>query len=783
MKLEPGTAIAQYRLVEKIGEGGMGVVWKALDTDLNRHVALKLLPADLTADAERRLRFRREAQAAAALSHPGIAVIHQVGEHEGTPFIAMELISGTGLRGRLAAGPLSARDWIRVALPIAEGLGHAHHHGVVHRDLKPDNIMITREGQVKVLDFGLAKLLHPDRAPAGAAGDTRAAVGPSSRDGGTGLRTISRELTRAGRVFGTVSYMSPEQARGAPVDHRSDLFSLGVMLYECIGGRLPFSANSDVETLSAIIAAQARPLSECAPDIPVEAERIVRKSMEKSPEDRYQSADDLAVDLRNLKRDLDSGRATMPERHAAHPRAAVRRWFIAAALLVLSAAAAGIWLLPGRPGDAPVGPARLDSVAVLPFGSRGTGDAGTDDDIDYLGDGMTESVINGLSKIGSLRVVPRSLVFSYKGSKAPPQVVGKDLGVAAVVTGRVAGRGDTLDVTVELMDVGSVSQIWGDRYSGTRTDIFELQEEITREIVRNLRLEISAEENRQIAIRPTENPEAYENYLRGQGLAVFYTEDELNRARGYFERALEIDPSYPLALAGLATVEAQIYRNVEAEPETLSRAMDYARRALAIDPDLARAHGALAEVYAAQYRYDEAIRHSREAVRIEPDDPTHHDILSWVLAYKTPPDGLESEKEAREAIRLSPRIAMAHYHLGRALIVQGRIAEAIESFEYAKEIDRSSRVGDLGLAQADLAAGNHERALDRLADQDGTPLTGIYRAAALAGLGDVDDALGAVEAAVQAGYRDAPFLETSPHFDPLRGDPRFAAALETARRR
>ncbi len=769
MTFEPGARIAQYRLVEKIGEGGMGVVWKALDTDLNRHVALKLLPADLTADPERRLRFRREAQAAAALGHPNIAVIHQVGEHEGSPFIAMELLQGKSLRDRLAAGPLGLRAWIGVALPLAEALAHAHRHGVVHRDLKPDNVMITADGQVKILDFGLAKLVQPAADPAPAAG---------TADRETRLRTISRELTRQGKVFGTVSYMSPEQARGEPVDHRSDLFSFGIMLYEAIGGRLPFRAASDVETLSAIITAEPRSLTDTAPECPAEGDRIVRKAMEKSAADRYQSAEEMVVDLRNLQRDLDSGRATRPS-PAAAPGAGSRRALAAAAALVVVLGAVAVWAIRGRGGAAQ--PARIGSVAVLPFEIRAA--AGGVEDVDYLGDGITESLINRLSKIDSLRVVPRSVVFGYKGSADPPQVIGRQLDVGAVVTGRITARGESLDVTAELIDVASVAQIWGDRYGRTRADIFEVQEEITREIVRSLHLTLTPEEERAMARRPTENPEAYEAYLRGQGLAVFYTQDELERARGYFERALEIDPAYPLALAGLATVEAQIYRNVEANPEFLVRAMDYARRAIDLDPGLARAHAALAEVYAAQYRYEEATRHAREAVRLEPGEPSFHDTLSWVLAYRTPPDAIGAEKAARDAIRISPRFAIAYYHLGRALIAQGRLDEAIAAFEYVKVIDRGPSTGDLGLGQAYLAAGEFDRALEKLeAHGLATPLARVYAAAALAGRGDRDRALGMLESAVRDGYRDAPFLAASPLFDALRTDARFDAILAAARR-
>jgi tRNA A-37 threonylcarbamoyl transferase component Bud32 len=445
--------LAHYRLVEKIGEGGMGVVWKALDTKLNRHVALKILPAELTADDERRLRFQREAQAAAALSHPNIAVIYEVGEHDGSPFIAMEFLEGKNLRSRAGHRSLTSSEWMRLSIPIAEGLAHAHKHGIVHRDLKPDNVMITEEGQVKILDFGLAKLVQPEGRPAASDSELE------SR-----LHTISRELTRAGKVFGTVAYMSPEQARGEAVDHRSDLFSFGVMLYELASGKLPFKAKSDVETLSAVIVSEPSPLSQVAEEIPPEAERIVRKALEKDPASRYQHADELATDLRNLRRDLESGRASIPSgltsgvvARSEGASASGRRipgWGLLAGGL-FAAAVAVLGYTQFGPGDAggsgggpgngeliqPIGseadalPAasepRRKMVAVLPFENLGAADD------EYFAAGVTEEIIGRLAAVDEVGVISRASAFQYNRTGKSMRQIGADLGVEYILEGTV----------------------------------------------------------------------------------------------------------------------------------------------------------------------------------------------------------------------------------------------------------------------------------------------------------------------------------------------------------
>jgi serine/threonine protein kinase len=466
--------LGHYRLVESVGEGGMGLVWKALDTKLNRHVALKLLPPLLTSDPERRLRFQREAQAAAALDHPNIAVIYEVGEHDGTPFIAMQLLEGRTLREVIGGRSLRLEEWLRLGLPIAEGLAHAHKNGIVHRDLKPGNVIVTGDGHVKLLDFGLAKLIDSSRAADESAEDLHAR-----------LDTISRELTREGMVIGTVAYMSPEQARGKPLDHRSDLFSFGVLLYEMVTGQLPFTGDSDVESLSSTLTHEPAAPSRLIGDLPAEADRVVRKLLEKNPADRYQYADELATDLRNLRRDLDTGKTTMPTtaisgvalRPDTGPVEKQRSWtriivgVTAAAVLIAVTA----WFVL-RPGDelstsgvpagsassatnAPAAPERK-MIVVLPFQNLGASED------EFFADGMTEEITSRLGSLSDLKVISRSSAFQYDRTDKTMQQIGADFGVDYILDGTVrwakdSGGASRVRITPELIRAADDTQVWG----------------------------------------------------------------------------------------------------------------------------------------------------------------------------------------------------------------------------------------------------------------------------------------------------------------------------------
>jgi len=484
-------------------------------------VALKILPAELAADPERMRRFVQEAKAASALSHPNVAHIYEIGEANGTNFIAMEYVEGRTLDARFKGRALEAGEIIEIATQVADALDEAHSKGITHRDIKPSNVMITARGQAKVLDFGLAKVTA--RKPESVTSDM-----------------VTARKTDPGVVMGTVQYMSPEQALGREVDHRTDIFSLGVVMYEMSTGRLPFSGESTTETIDRLTHSQPEAIARFNYGIPAELERIIRKCMEKQPECRYQSARELLVDLRNLKRDSDS-RGKARGEVTAKPRSNLRRRVFAAIMVVVALAAGYGWSkLAGR-GNA------IDSIAVLPFVN-----ANADPNIDYLSDGIPESIINSLSQLPNLKVMSRNSVFQYKGKDTNAQTVAKALKVQSVLTGRVTQRGDGLAISVELVNAEDNSQIWGQQYNRKLAEVFAVQEEIAREISEKLRLKLTGAERQQLAKRPTENLKAFQYYMQGRSYAQRTTREDLLAAIRYYERTLEEDRKYALAYAGLA---------------------------------------------------------------------------------------------------------------------------------------------------------------------------------------------------------------------------------------
>jgi serine/threonine protein kinase len=550
----------------------MGVVYLAQDTRLDRTVALKILPAEMAVDPERMRRFVQEAKAASALSHSNVAHIYEIGESGGTNFIAMEYVEGQTLDAKLKGRALETAEIIDIAAQVADALDEAHSKGITHRDIKPSNVMITARGQAKVLDFGLAKVAA--RQPEHITSD---------------MATVRK--TDPGVVMGTVQYMSPEQALGREVDHRTDIFSLGVVMYEMSTGRLPFCGTSTSGTIDQITHSQPEAIARFNYSVPAELERIVRKCMEKQPDRLYQSVRELLVDLRNLKRDSDTGVIARGEVSEKLPRNARRAALAAMMVVVALAAGLGWYILAGR-GKA------IDSVAVLPFVN-----ANADPNIDYLSDGIPESIINSLSQLPNLKVMSRTSVFQYKGKDTKPQGVAKDLKVQAVVTGRVTQRGDDLAISVELVNAEDNSQIWGQQYNRKLAEVFAVQEDIAKEISEKLRLKLTGAERQQLAKRPTENLKAFQYYTQGRLYTSRRTREDLLAAIRYYEKASEEDPNYALAYAGLSDAYLNLgLRSYIAPIEAQRKGEENARKAIGLDENLAEAHVALGQANSSIFR-------------------------------------------------------------------------------------------------------------------------------------------------------------------------------------
>jgi serine/threonine protein kinase/tetratricopeptide (TPR) repeat protein len=660
--LKTDTTISHYRIISKIGEGGMGEVYLAHDTKLDRKVALKILPAEVAVNQERMQRFVQEAKTAAALNHPNIAHIYEIGEADGVNFIAMEFIDGLTFREFIHRGQGDLGKLLRHLQHVADGLAKAHGARIIHRDLKPANIMITRDGHVKLLDFGLAKLIEPQQ--------TAPAINAEASEEPTAI--LQRHST-PGVILGTVAYMSPEQAQGKTnqVDHRSDIFSFGCLLFEAVTGHRAFEGKDSVDTLNKIIRAPVGSISEFRPDAPNHLQRIVRLCLEKDPEDRYQTIKDVAIELRELRRELagnaeidttvppgggdptpgsagaTSSSATQqtPSSAAEYIVTGMRRHKIAvliSTILIIVGAAA---YLRARNTGAAIG-----SIAVLPFVNQNN-----DQNTEYLADGVPESVINSLSQLPNLKVMSRNSVFYYKGKEVNVREVAQKLNVQSVLTGRIAQHGDALSINVELINAQDNSQIWGQQYNRKVADVFAVQEEIAKEISDKLRSKLTGPEQQRLAKRPTENLKAFRDYITGLMYAERRTRGDLIKAIGYYGKALEEDSNYALAHAGLADAYGILgLRGSPIAPvDGRRQSEEAARKALEIDNNLAEAHLALAQ----------------SCVLYAP--------FNFSLA----------ESELRRAIELSPSLAAAHQYLGISFVLQGRLEESLKECLNAQELD------------------------------------------------------------------------------------------------
>jgi serine/threonine protein kinase/Tfp pilus assembly protein PilF len=802
--MQPHT-ISRYRVGRLIGAGGMGEVYLADDETLNRKVALKLLPVRFTRDEERVRRFQREARAASALNHPNIITIYEIGKDDDLHYMATEYIEGETLRERMATRRLNIGEVLDIAIGVAGALAAAHDAGIIHRDIKPENIMLRPDGLVKVLDFGLAKLAEPESA---------------LKDSSTGA------------VMGTLLYISPEQARAQQPDARSDLYALGAVMYEMVTGQPPVRGDNFIDIAFAIVNEVPKPPSHYVSGVPPELDQIILKLLEKERGNRYASARQLLGDLNTLRRELEfenklsslemhrhfsaPGFEQQPTAQMTFPipsrgvrmRRAFRDTRIVAVMVVVVVAllaAAAYTIIKGS-----IFADRIDSVAVLPFVN-----ASGNPNSEYLSDGLTDSIMDSLSQLPELQVVAHSTVFRYKGKNPDPLVVGRELHVRGVVTGRLVQRGNTIVVRATLTDVKRGTQVWGQQYDRNLSDVVELQKDLSDEISSQLQPHLTGEERKLLSKRRPESNEAFQLYLKGRYFSTRFNDEEaIRKGIGYFNQSIERDPTYALAYAGLASSYFYLSNLFMPPREAMPRVREAAERALALDDSLAQAHTcmALALVW---YDWDFAKgeKEFRRAIALNANDADAHQTYGDFLAAMGRFD--EALVEKRRAEQLDPLSVTASWDVGRTLFYAGRYEDAIEQAKHTLDLDPSFpyvyylqaqiefRKGNLPQALAlmqksmqlgghtqllitmwgtmNARAGNRDEALRAIAElrarAAGTYTLPLFLARIYTALGNNDEAMKNLEQMYSDRSESAVWLNVDISLEPLRKDPRFIALI------
>ncbi len=779
-----GRQIGSYKILSLLGAGGMGEVYRAEDTRLGRPVALKVLPEGLAHDKERLHRFVREARAASTLNHANVAHIYEIGQSDGLHFIAMEYVEGQSLAQKLSGRPLELKEVLDIGTQAADALEEAHRRGITHRDIKSANLMITPKGQVKVLDFGLAKITRPEGEAAGS-------------DVSTSIHTAR------GVVMGTLRYMSPEQVLGKELEARTDLFSLGVVLYEMTTGRLPFSGSNASEVTDRILHAQPEALARFNYEVPAELERIIRKCLEKDRERRYQSAREVLADLSRLKE--GSAANTMVGTSVAQPRASLRRLVAVAAVMLMVVAAIAYALLFRRaPG---VRPPEIKSLAVLPFKPLVA-----DHRDESLEMGMADTLIVRLSSLRDVTVRPISSVRKFSGLEQDPVAAGRELGVESILDGQMQRSGDRIRVTARLIGVGDGKQLWADQFDVEFSDVFTVQDLISEKVISALELELTGEEQKRLTKHYTENAEAYQLYINGRFYWERRTLEGLKKAIEYFEQAIGKDQNYALAYAGLSDSYALLGVFHLPPKEAFPKAKEAALNALRIDDRLAEAHTALGHIRV-QYEYDwvGAEREYQRAIDLKPNYVNAHHFYALYLSIVGRFDeGIEEIKRAQElepsslfihtnlghilyraqrydeaidqvkrVLEMNPNFDHAHSVLGLAYLQKGMVEQAIAEFQKRK-MPVTGGAGDLGQAYA--SAGRRSEALkeiDKLQELSTQRYVAAYNLALIyASLGDKGNALEWLEKAYEDRSTQLIWIKADPRLDNLRSEPRFKAVIK-----
>lgn len=826
VNLPLGAQLSHYRIVSKLGAGGMGEVYLARDTKLDRQVALKILPGDLAANQDRMRRFVQEAKSAAALNHPNIATIHEIGEHEGTHYIAMEFVDGMTLREEIHQRRTEVKKLLKYLQQVAEGLAKAHAAGIVHRDLKPDNVMITRDGHAKILDFGLAKLIEQQPVP----GDNSDEVSTA----------VMSQHSSPGAIMGTVGYMSPEQARGKTVDQRSDIFSFGCVIYEAVTRRKPFVGESVVDTLHKIIHDPPAPITDNNQNASPEFQRVVRRCLAKDPDERFQSAREVVIELKELRRGLEAEVAQAPsatrdenavvkettqlqslgdktnssaspptQASSPHLGGALKhgRLIVIAGVVILAALTSVGLYVRGRSTSG-----AIQSIAVLPFQNRSA-----DTDTDYLSDGLAESLIFRLSQLPGLKVSPTSSVIQYKGKETDLRKIASELGVDSVMTGRFTKRGDNVDITVELVDTRNNKSLWGEQYERKMSDLLATQREIANTITQKLQLQLAGTEAG-IAKKYTSSNEAYQLYLKGQFYWAKRTKDDLQKAVESYKQAIEIDPNFALAYVGIALSYNSMGKDPDVAPrDAIPFAKAAAARALELDPSLAEAHSAMADslaigdwnwteserefkkaieldpnisyihvAYAGSYltaagRVDELVLESKRGFELEPLALINNTVLASSLLYGRKYD--EALVQAQKSFDLDQNFPLSRHWLGFAYVAKGRPEDAIALGKEALQQPSLSRWNILSFTALAHAKAGHraeaEKMIGELQEIGKTQyVRNYYIAMIYAALGDKDKAFAELEKSFRDKDCYLPRARVDPFMDPLRDDPRFKDLLK-----